>query len=108
MWAGPPTTKTKCPLPSSAECHTYDGRFGRPKAAVLRGSCSCGWRGMAEYLLDWTTLPDDLSGPIPDYAAHLSVIRNTAVQLPAELTALLTELVRQLEGLAAEEPPWSP
>ncbi|GGS29605.1 hypothetical protein Snoj_26060 [Streptomyces nojiriensis] len=46
----------------------------------------------------------DLSGPIADDAAHLSVTRNAAVQLPAELTALLTNLVRRPDGLAAEEP----
>ncbi|WP_331761961.1 hypothetical protein [Streptomyces sp. NBC_01546] len=100
-------------MPSSTEWHVYDGRFGRPQAMVLRGSCSCGWRGMAEYPLDWTTLPKDkplyeadvdLSGPVADYEAHLSVIRDAAVQLPAELTELLTELVRRLNGLAAEEP----
>ncbi|MFF4429720.1 hypothetical protein ACFYZ4_11190 [Streptomyces sp. NPDC001513] len=100
-------------MPSSREWHCYDGRYGRPQAAVLRGSCSCGWRGMAEYPLDWTTLPDDkplyevdvdLSGPIADYDAHLSVIREAAVQLPADLTELLTELVRRLGGLATKEP----
>ncbi|MFI8266641.1 hypothetical protein [Streptomyces sp. NPDC085665] len=100
-------------VPSSREWHVYDGRFGRPRAAVLRGSCSCGWRSMAEYPLDWTTLPHDkplyeadidLSGPIADYDAHLSVIRDAAVQLPADLTALLTDLVRRLDVLAAKEP----
>ncbi|MFJ8017393.1 hypothetical protein [Streptomyces sp. NPDC096339] len=100
-------------VPSSTEWHVYDGRFGRPRAAVLRGSCSCGWRGMAEYPLDWTTLAKDkplyaadidLSGPVADYEAHLSVIRGAAVQLPEDLTVLLTELVHRLDGLAAEEP----
>ncbi|MEU9148536.1 hypothetical protein [Streptomyces sp. NPDC048349] len=100
-------------VPSSAEWHVYDGRFGRPRAAVLRGSCSCGWRGMAEYPLDWATLPNDkplyevdvdLSGPVKDYHAHLSVIRDAAVPLPPELTELLTPLVRQLDGLSAEKP----
>ncbi|MFE3687625.1 hypothetical protein ACFXPM_30950 [Streptomyces sp. NPDC059095] len=98
---------------SSTEWHSYDGRFGRPRAAVLRGSCACGWRGMAEYPLDWTTLPDDqplyeadidLSGPIADHKAHVSVVRRAAVQLPAELIDLFTDLVRRLDGLAAEEP----
>ncbi|WP_158734511.1 hypothetical protein [Streptomyces sp. NRRL F-2747] len=55
---------------------------------------------MAEYPLDWTTLPHDktlyeadidLSGPIADYEAHLSVVRDAAAQLPADLTALLTD-----------------
>ncbi|MFG2987470.1 hypothetical protein ACGFYQ_40735 [Streptomyces sp. NPDC048258] len=100
-------------VPSSREWHAYDGRFGRPQAAVLRGSCACGWRGMAEYPLDWTTLPEDkplyeadvdLSGPVADYEAHLSVIRDAAVPLPADLTELLTELVRRLDGLAVENP----
>ncbi|MFJ3975933.1 hypothetical protein [Streptomyces sp. NPDC090021] len=100
-------------MPSTKEWHAYDGRFSRPRAAALRGSCTCGWRGMAEYPLDWTALPADrplyeadidLSGPIADYEAHLSVIRDAAVPLPAELTGILTELVGRLDGLAAEEP----
>ncbi|MFD5507101.1 hypothetical protein ACFWIB_04910 [Streptomyces sp. NPDC127051] len=79
-------------VPSSREWHVYDGRFGRPRAAVLRGSCSCGSRGMAEYPLDWTELlkdkrlddaDADLSGPIADYDAHLSVIRDAAHELAA-------------------------
>ncbi|MEV7445690.1 hypothetical protein AB0O22_31910 [Streptomyces sp. NPDC091204] len=100
-------------MPSSTEWHAYDGRRGRPRAALLRGSCSCGWRGAAEYPLDWTALPGDqplyeadvdLSGPIADYEAHVSVIRDGAVPLPAELTGLLTELARLLDGQAVEEP----
>ncbi|MFG2979185.1 hypothetical protein ACGFYY_40150 [Streptomyces sp. NPDC048331] len=100
-------------MPSSTEWHAYDGRHGRPRGSVLRGRCSCGWRGVAEYPLDWTALPDDrplyeadvdLSGPIADYGAHLSVIRDAAVPLPEELTVLLAELVRLLDGLTAEKP----
>ncbi|MFI7359490.1 hypothetical protein ACIBTP_36845 [Streptomyces avidinii] len=100
-------------MPSSTEWHAYDGRYGRPRASLLRGSCSCGWRGAVEYPLDWSALPDDkplyevdvdLSGPIADYEAHLSVIRDGALPLPAELTDLLTALVRVLNGPALEEP----
>ncbi|MFK0016947.1 hypothetical protein [Streptomyces sp. NPDC091027] len=100
-------------MPSSREWHAYDGRFGRPQAALLRGICSCGWRGAAQYPLDWASLPVnqplyeadvDLSGPIADYDAHLSVIRDGTIPLPAELVGLLTELVRQLGGLTDEEP----
>ncbi|WP_405453465.1 hypothetical protein [Streptomyces erythrochromogenes] len=36
----------------------------------------------------------DLSGPVADYDAHLSVIRDAAVPLPADLSGILTELVR--------------
>ncbi|MFE2330224.1 hypothetical protein ACFXD5_41035 [Streptomyces sp. NPDC059385] len=100
-------------MPSSTEWHSYDGRHGRPQAALLRGGCSCGWRGADEYPLDWTALPADqplyeadvdLSGPIADYEAHVSLIRDAAVPLPAELTGLLTDLVRVLDGLAVNEP----
>ncbi|MFE7098105.1 hypothetical protein [Streptomyces erythrochromogenes] len=100
-------------MPSSTEWFVYDGRHGRLRAAVLRGSCSCGWRGAAEYPLDWAALPGDrplyeadvdLSGPVADYEAHVSVIRDMAVPLPAELTVLLTGLVRALDGLAVKEP----
>ncbi|MEV6583696.1 hypothetical protein AB0M92_36790 [Streptomyces sp. NPDC051582] len=35
---------------------------------------------------------------------HLSVIRDAAVPLPAELTALITELVRVLDDLADQVP----
>ncbi|WP_405419244.1 hypothetical protein [Streptomyces erythrochromogenes] len=100
-------------VPSSTAWHTYDGRYARPRAALLRGSCTCGWRGAAEYPLDWTTLPADqplyeadvdLSGPIADYEAHLSVIRDGTVPLPAGLAGVLSELVGQLGVLAAEEP----
>ncbi|MFE5621084.1 hypothetical protein ACFQ8S_03360 [Streptomyces virginiae] len=100
-------------MPSSTEWHAYDGRYGRPRAVVLRGSCSCGWRGAAEYPLDWAALPADeplyeadvdLSGPIADYEAHLSVVRDGAVPLPAELAELLADLVGQLDVLAVKEP----
>ncbi|WP_412074866.1 hypothetical protein ACLF6K_01730 [Streptomyces xanthophaeus] len=100
-------------VPSTTKWHAYDGRFGRPRAAVLRGACSCGWRGMAEYALNWTVLGDqrplyeadvDLSGPIADYGAHLSVVRDAAVPLPGDLTALLTELTGRLADLAVREP----
>lgn len=101
------------PPSSSTKWHAYDGRYGRPRAAILRGSCSCGWRGMAEYPLDWTTLTKgkplceagvDLSGPVADIDAHLSVVRDRAVPLSAGLSLLLTELTCRLDGLAAVEP----
>ncbi|MER6778045.1 MULTISPECIES: hypothetical protein [unclassified Streptomyces] len=97
-------------MPSSTEWHAHDGRH---RAALLRGSCACGWRGAAESPLDWTTLPIDQplyeagvspSVPTVDHQAHPSVVRDGAVPLPAELTALLTELVRVLAGQAAREP----
>ncbi|MFD9575895.1 hypothetical protein ACFWBI_39620 [Streptomyces sp. NPDC059982] len=72
----------------------------------LRGACACGWRGAAEYPLDWTVLDDqrplyeadvDLAGPIADYQAHLTVVRDAAVPLPESLSALLNALLENLE-----------
>lgn len=100
-------------MPSSTEWHAYDGRFGRPKAALLRGACACGWRGAAEYPLDWTVLDDqrplyeadvDLAGPIADYEAHLTVVRDAAVPLPEPLTVLLNALLENLETAAVKDP----
>ncbi|WP_330334455.1 hypothetical protein OHS33_35030 [Streptomyces sp. NBC_00536] len=100
-------------VPSSTAWHAYDGRYGRPKAAVLRGVCACGWRGMAEYPLDWTVLDGrrplyeadiDLSGPIGDYHAHLTVVRDKAVPLPRPLLVVLTALREELDTVAAEDP----
>ncbi|MFD8951949.1 hypothetical protein ACFV0B_24180 [Streptomyces xanthophaeus] len=100
-------------VPSTTLWHAYDGRFRRPRAAALRGACSCGWRGAAEYPLDWALLGDqrplyevdvDLSGPVADYGAHLGVIRDAAAPLPADLAALLTEVNARLAGLAVREP----
>ncbi|WP_329391541.1 hypothetical protein OG625_39925 (plasmid) [Streptomyces sp. NBC_01351] len=99
-------------MPTSTEWHVYDGRFGRPRAAVLRGACSCGWRGPAQYPLDWTTLGElplyeadvDLDGPIADVGAHLTVIRDASVPLPETLSAVLTELTGQLSNLSLASP----
>lgn len=75
-------------VPSTTMWHACDGRYGRPRAAVLRGACSCSSRGAAEYPLNWTLLGDqrplyeadiDLSGPIADYGAHLTVVKDAAV-----------------------------
>ncbi|MFJ3519870.1 hypothetical protein [Streptomyces sp. NPDC090131] len=100
-------------VPSTTAWHAYDGRFGRPRAALLRGACACGWRGAAEYHLDWTALDDqrplyeadvDLTGPIADYGAHLTVVRDAAVPLPDPLIALLTALKESLETTAVKDP----
>ncbi|MFJ2597384.1 hypothetical protein [Streptomyces erythrochromogenes] len=100
-------------VPLSTEWHAYDGRFGRPKAALLRGACACGWRGAAAYPLDGTVLDDnkplyeagvDLAGPIGDFNAHLTVVRDAAVPLPEPLTVLLTALTETLETAAVKDP----
>ncbi|MGZ9935544.1 hypothetical protein ACXNSR_37340 [Streptomyces sp. NC-S4] len=62
--------------------------------------CACGWRGAAEYPLDWATFGDrplyeadvDLTGPLADWNAHLPLVRDKAAPLPEPLAALLVEI----------------
>ncbi|MFJ3520423.1 MULTISPECIES: hypothetical protein [unclassified Streptomyces] len=74
--------------------------------------CACGWRGAAEHPLDWDALGDrplyeadvDLSGPLADWNAHLSLVRDKAVPLPEPLAALLVEITEQLTATAEDAP----
>ncbi|MER6257119.1 hypothetical protein ABT224_37885 [Streptomyces sp. NPDC001584] len=99
-------------VPSSTHRSAYDGRHRRPRAEVLRAVCACGWRGAAEYPVDWATIGDrplyeadvDLSGPLADWTAHLSVVRDATVPLPERLAALLVEIAEQLTATAADKP----
>ncbi|MFG2991678.1 hypothetical protein ACGFZK_20695 [Streptomyces sp. NPDC048257] len=99
-------------VPSTTHWSVYDGRARRPRADALRAACACGWRGAAEYPLDWDTIGDqplyeadvDLTGPLADWNAHLSVIRDKAVPLPGELAALLAAVAEQLDAAAADTP----
>ncbi|WP_328793575.1 MULTISPECIES: hypothetical protein [unclassified Streptomyces] len=67
-----------------------DGRAGRPRVVALRAGCACGWRGAAEYPLDWATVSDrplyeadiGLTGPLAEWTAHLSLVRDKAELLP--------------------------
>ncbi len=99
-------------VPSSTHWSAYDGRARRPRAEALRAVCACGWRGPAQYGLDWDAIGDrplyeadvDLSGPLADWTAHLSVVREAAVPLPERLAALLAEMAGQLNATAADTP----
>ncbi|MEU9166083.1 hypothetical protein AB0D29_38135 [Streptomyces sp. NPDC048424] len=99
-------------VPSTSHWTAYDGRSRRPRAEALRAVCACGWRGAAEYPLDWETIGDqplyeadvDLAGPLADWTAHLSVVRDAAVPLPERLAALLVEMAEQLNATAADAP----
>ncbi|MFF4448326.1 hypothetical protein [Streptomyces sp. NPDC001502] len=95
-------------VPSTRHWSAYDGRYRRPRAEVLRALCACGWRGAAEYLLDWAAAGDRplyeadvaLTGPLADSTAHLSVVRDAA----EPLAALLAEVTGQLNAAAADAP----
>ncbi|WP_405827232.1 hypothetical protein [Streptomyces sp. NBC_00105] len=99
-------------VPSTANWSAYDGRARRPRAEALRAVCACGWRSAAQYPLNWDTIGDqplyeadiDLAGPLADWTAHLSVVRDAAVPLPEPLAALLVEMAEQLTAAAADAP----
>ncbi|MFD5414946.1 hypothetical protein [Streptomyces nojiriensis] len=99
-------------VPSTTHWSAYDGRARRPRAEALRAVCACGWRGAAEYPLDWETIGDqplyeadvDLSGPLADWSAHLSVVRDKAVPLPEPLAALLAAMAGHLTATAEDAP----
>ncbi|MFE1877330.1 hypothetical protein ACFW9N_41885 [Streptomyces sp. NPDC059496] len=99
-------------MPSTRRWSAYDGRYRRPRAEALRAVCACGWRGAAECRLDWAAVGDrplyeadiDLSGPLADWTAHLSVIRDAAVPLPEPLAALLVKMAERLTVTAEDAP----
>ncbi|MFD5620047.1 hypothetical protein [Streptomyces yangpuensis] len=100
-------------MPSTTHWSAYDGRRHRgPRAEALRAVCACGWRGAAEYLLDWPAIGDrplyeadvDLTGPLADWNAHLSLVRDRAAPLPEPLAALLVAVAEQLTATAADAP----
>ncbi|WP_327380695.1 hypothetical protein [Streptomyces sp. NBC_01207] len=72
--------------------------------------CGCGWRGTAEYRLDWALVGDrplyeadvDLTGPLVDWTAHQSVVRDAAVPLPEPLAVHLAAMDGQLTDTAAD------
>ncbi|MGW6843847.1 hypothetical protein [Streptomyces sp. NPDC054958] len=104
-WRGPD-------IPSTRHWSAYDGRHRRPRAEVLRGVCACGWRGAAEYPLDWTDVGDrplyeadvDLTGPLADWNAHLSLVRDKAAPLPEPLATLLVEITERLTATTEDAP----
>ncbi|MEU9087237.1 hypothetical protein [Streptomyces sp. NPDC048357] len=99
-------------VPSTTHWSAYDGRARRPRAEALRAVCACGWRSPAQYRLDWDTIGDqplheadvDLTGPLADWTAHLSVVRDATVPLPEPLAALLVEMAERLAATAADAP----
>ncbi|MFE9465423.1 hypothetical protein ACFYNW_17430 [Streptomyces virginiae] len=99
-------------VPSTSHWSAYDGRAGRPRAEALRAGCACGWRGAAEYPLDCAAVGDrplyeadiDLAGPLADWNAYLSLVRDTAEPLPESLAELLVQLTEQLTTTTADTP----
>ncbi|MFF1779958.1 hypothetical protein [Streptomyces virginiae] len=99
-------------VPSTRHWSAYDGRYRRPRAEALRAVCACGWRGAAEYPLDWAAVGDrplyeaevDLAGPLADWNAHLSLVHDKAAPFPEPLAALLVEITERLTATTEDAP----
>lgn len=94
----------------TAELWAYDGRYSRARAAYVRGSCSCGWRGDNRYPVQWDadaiypTPYADESGPREDWNRHIDQVESQAVPLPADFIDLLERLEERLDALENDSP----
>ncbi len=100
---------------SSANFHetrewwAYSGILNRPQAARGRGACSCGWRGVDEYDIDWDAIDRftevfPSTGPREAWHQHIADVDASTVPLPTEMAALLEQLDDQLTRLTDETP----
>ncbi|WP_267244538.1 hypothetical protein [Streptomyces sp. PR69] len=99
-------------VPSTTHWTIYDGEFRRPRAAALRGACSCGWRRTTRYPIDWSTIGDtsldeadiDTDPVLTDWQEHLADVEARAVPLPEDVQHLLEALEGRLDKLAYDAP----
>ncbi|MYW22055.1 hypothetical protein GT039_42410 [Streptomyces sp. SID2955] len=93
----------------TSEWWAYDGSMGRPRAAAVRASCACGWRGPSTPVA-WDGpagdgLEDlDVSAQRRDWDGHIRTVERRTVPLPADLAALLAALEDKLIPLAEDAP----
>ncbi|GAA3386401.1 hypothetical protein [Streptomyces racemochromogenes] len=97
----------------SSHWSVYDGRFPHiPRAAALRGVCSCGWTG-PEHALDWEAIGDqDLEGAADeqadaccqDWDDHTTAVEAVTIPLPEPVTSLLAQLEAEIAKLAETSP----
>ncbi|MFJ3881623.1 hypothetical protein ACIPW5_29775 [Streptomyces sp. NPDC090077] len=97
----------------SSHWSVYDGRFARiPRAAALRGVCSCGWTG-PERVLDWEAIgqqdledaaDEQADACCQDWDDHTTTVEATAIPLPATVTHLLEQLETEIGKLAESAP----
>ncbi|MFJ5548738.1 hypothetical protein [Streptomyces sp. NPDC093225] len=97
---------------SVSQWSVYDGRQGRPRAAVLRAVCSCGWAGQ-RHRLEWEmTGADELAEAGDGQAAacerdwdgHTAEVAARAVPLPETVTVLLEQVEVEIDKLTATSP----
>jgi hypothetical protein len=94
----------------TSELWAYNGKEGNPRAAYVRGSCSCGWRGTNRYPVQWdidAVYPEpyvEESGAREDWDRHIEEVESKTVPLPADVEDLLERLEERLSALGADSP----
>ncbi|MEU8472623.1 hypothetical protein AB0F30_32880 [Streptomyces sp. NPDC029006] len=94
---------------ATSEWWAYDGGMTRPKAAAVRASCSCGWRGPS-VPVPWEELAEDgledldVSRARRDWSEHIHAVERQTVPLPEELAQLLNAVEDRLFALAEDAP----
>ncbi|MFI5867326.1 hypothetical protein [Streptomyces sp. NPDC051546] len=97
-----------------AHWSVYDGGTWpeRPRAAVLRAECVCGWAGAA-HTVDWTGFGDlpfreagteDADRCMDDWDGHIADVARRTIPLPPELETLLESVSAAIENLAGDAP----
>ncbi|WP_241253656.1 hypothetical protein [Streptomyces sp. W1SF4] len=97
----------------SSHWSVYDGRFPHvPRAAALRGVCSCGWTG-PEHALDWEVIggqdledaaDEQADACCQDWDDHTTDVEAATIPLPETVTSLLTQLEAEIGKLAETSP----
>jgi hypothetical protein len=89
-----------------SEWWAYDGKYHSPRAAYVRGSCSCGWRGSSRYAVEWDDDGPyvDEAGPRGDWDRHIADVESGTVPLPEDFKDLLVRLERRLSALESDSP----
>ncbi|MFF9704680.1 hypothetical protein ACF1FE_26360 [Streptomyces griseofuscus] len=98
---------------SVSEWTIYDGEpHGGPRAAALRGVCSCAWTGPG-HTIDWDEIADReaevaggglASACYGDWDTHIGEVARSAVPVPETITGLLDQLEQEIEKLGKDAP----
>ncbi|MFJ3906300.1 hypothetical protein [Streptomyces sp. NPDC090025] len=94
----------------TSDWYAYTGRHTAPKAEVLRGRCTCGWRGAETYPVDWDDVDrrapylHDTSGPERDWERHMDEVAAGAPAMPEDVEVLVRTLRDRIVDIEGDDP----
>ncbi|WP_129287527.1 hypothetical protein [Streptomyces sp. GZWMJZ-114] len=95
-----------------AQWTVYKGAYTAPRAAALRGVCSCGWTG-PQHKLGWDARDDSDIQAVGSQAAdasteewdeHIEEVRARTIPVPESITEVIDSLHDAIEKLAESSP----